>query len=102
MRAFWWGIRDLPWSWIVWQLVNLLTYVILWLVIQRYYSQAWLRAAPEKARDMVRDLQRALAESEMERQQLTTELARYRGMVAGAQARLRKPEQLELVEKAGR
>jgi hypothetical protein len=99
MQALWWGIRDLPWSWIIWQLVNIATYLILWQAIKHYYARAWMKAAPEKAKDMVRDLQRALAESELERQQLTTELAEARGRIAGAKARLRKSEQLSLVER---
>jgi hypothetical protein len=97
--TIWWGIRDLPWSWIVWQLINIVTYLILWQSIKHYYSRQWMKFAPEKARDVVRDAHRALAESEMERQRLEHEVAQLRGMVAGAKARLHKPEQLSLVER---
>jgi hypothetical protein len=91
-------MRHLPWPLIVWQLVNFFAMFVLWVLTKWHLSTEWLRFAPEKARDQVGEMRRALAESELERQRLQTEVSRYRGMVASARQRLEKPKQAELVE----
>ena len=98
---FRWLLR-VPWPFIAWMGVYLFTIFAVWQLTAHFYHMEWLKYAPEKARDVVREAHRALAESEMERQRLAAECAELRGRVEGAKARLRKSQQLELVEKVGR
>ena len=91
-----------PWLLLALQAVNFFVMFWLWQFTKNFYHMKWIEYAPEKARDVVREAHRALAESEMERQRLAAECAELRGRVEGAKARLRKSQQLELVEKVGR
>lgn len=99
MKVMLWQMRSLPWALIVWQLVNFFAMFVLWVLTKWHLSHEWLKFAPEKAKDQVQEMRRALAESEVERQELTAENARLRGMVRGARVRLAEPRQAELVER---
>jgi len=91
----------IPWPFITWIAIYLLTIFSTWQLTAHYYHMEWLRLAPEKARDQVQAMARALAESELERQRLSSENAELRGRVEGARARLRKTKQLSLMERVG-
>ncbi len=99
MKVLLWQARQLPWTLIVWQSVNFFAMFVLWVLTKWHLSREWLRHAPEKARDQVQEMRRALAESEVQRQELMAENARLRGMVRGAKARLAEPRQAELIER---
>jgi F0F1-type ATP synthase membrane subunit b/b' len=99
VKVLWWQLRALPWALIMWQSINFLAMFILWVFTKWHLSREWLQHAPEKARDQVQEMRRALAESEVERQELMAENARLRGMVRSAKVRLSEPRQAELVER---
>jgi len=100
MRVLWWYLRGMPWPFVTAMAIGAISLFVVWALTKWSLSQEWIRFAPTKARDQLQAMQRALAESELERQALQAELARYRGMVEAAKARLSRPRDAELVARA--
>jgi hypothetical protein len=94
-------ILQVPWAFLSIQVVNFLIMFLIWLFTRYLNEKNWLKFAPDKAKDVVQELRRALVESELERQQLASENAEMRGRIYGAKRRLHKSDQLQLVERTG-
>jgi hypothetical protein len=92
-------LRAFPWSALIWLAAIVLVALIVWQFTKHHYAIAWSRYAPEKARDIIRQTRKELAEITQKFWQLEAENAELRGRIKGAQMRLAKPRQLELIEK---
>lgn len=93
-------LRIIPWPEITRLLVTVLLLWVMWLFTKRYYYKAWLRWAPEKAKDELLQARRELVVQIKLNQRLVTENAELRGRIEGARLRLEQPRRLELVERA--
>jgi hypothetical protein len=69
-RTFWSLVYHhfsvVPWSFVVWEIVNIFAMYLVYVFTRYYYHREWLKAAPDKARDKIKELYQALAESELQ------------------------------------
>lgn len=93
-------LLTVPWAETVRVVVTALLCWVVWLLTKHHYAREWMKWAPEKARDEIGALRRALLAEHKRADRAVGECAKMRGQIAAARQRLDESAALELVEKA--
>lgn len=88
----WQQIREVPWGAVLFQIETAVAVLIAWQMSKHHYHVAWIRFAPAKARQVVREAIRQKEAEHQENLRLRQENAQLRGQIAAAQMMLREPQ----------
>jgi hypothetical protein len=93
----WQQIQQVPWAALAFQAESAIIALMVWQLTKHHYHLAWMRYAPDKARDTINQLLREKARAVKREKELLEELAEVRGQLAAVQQGLEKPNQVPLV-----
>jgi hypothetical protein len=97
----WQQIQQVPWAALAFQAESAIIALMVWQLTKHHYHLAWMRYAPDKARDTINQLLREKARAVKREKELLEELAEVRGQLAAVQQGLEKPEQTPLAYARG-
>jgi hypothetical protein len=93
----WQQIQQVPWAALAFQAESAIIALMVWQLTKHHYHMAWMRYAPDKARDTINQLLREKARADKREKELLEELAEVRGQLAAVHKGLQKPEHVALV-----
>jgi hypothetical protein len=93
----WQQIQQVPWAGLAFQAESVIIALMVWQLTKHFYHVAWMRYAPDKARDTIHQLLREKARAAKREKELLEELAEARGQLASVRQGLEKPDQVPLV-----
>jgi hypothetical protein len=93
----WQQIQQVPWMGLAFQAESAIIALMVWQLTKHHYHLAWMRYAPDKARDTINQLLREKARADKREKELLEELAEVRGQLASVRQGLEKPDQVPLV-----
>lgn len=96
-EMIWRNIQQVPWAGLVFQFETAIFCLLVWQLTKHHYHVAWMRYAPDKARDTIKRLLREKARADKREKELLEELAEARGQLAAVRQELEKPAQVPLV-----